>query len=92
MIEMITLAEIQQPLLLFLEGADSTVYHEHFPILEALLNLIGYHKVWQQVVRQHQLSHNHRSRWLAVWARLDLGLQPHEMVFFASFTTLGSME
>ena len=81
MIEMIMLAEIQQPLLLFLEGADSTVYHEHFPILEALLNLIGYHKVWQQVVHQHQLSHNHRSRWLAVWARLDLGLQPHEMVF-----------
>lgn len=81
MIETVMLIEIQQPLLLFLEGADTTVSHEHFPILEALMNLIGFHKVWQQVVPSRHLSHNQRSRWLAVWARCDLGIAPHETVF-----------
>ena len=81
MIETIMLIEVQQPLLLFLEGADSTVSHEHFPILEALLDLVGFHRVWQQVVHMHHLTHNQRSRWLGVWARHDLGLKPHETAF-----------
>ena len=81
MAETVMLAEVHQPLLLFLECADTTVSHEHFPLVENMLHLIGYRKVWHQVVAMHHLSNNSRSRWLAVWARVDLALRPHEANF-----------
>lgn len=81
MAETAMLVEVQQPLLIFLEGADTTISHDHFPLVECMLNLVGYRKVWDQVVGQHLLSHNQRTRWLAVWARTDLALSSHESKF-----------
>ena len=81
MAETAKIVEIQQPLLIFLEGADTTISHDHFPLVECMLSIIGYRKVWDQVVSQHTLSNNHRTRWLAVWARADLDIAPHGTKF-----------
>ncbi|CAK9094328.1 Uncharacterized protein SCF082_LOCUS44343 [Durusdinium trenchii] len=81
MAETAKIVEIQQPLLIFLEGADTTISHDHFPLVECMLSIIGYRKVWDQVVSQHTLSNNQRTRWLAVWARADLDIAPHGTKF-----------
>lgn len=66
MVELVMLVEVQQPLLLFLECANDTLVHDHFPIVEAMLSILGFRRTWQQVVPLHHLTNNYRTRWLAV--------------------------
>ena len=73
--EAVQLVELQQPLLLFLECADEIIAHAHFKLLQAALKILGYALVWQQVVPLHQLTHNSRTRWLAIWKRADVPCQ-----------------
>ena len=75
--ETILLIELQQPMLVFFECADETVSHQHFPLLQNALKLIGYVQIWQQIVPLHQLTHNARTRWLAVWKRFDMSCLPY---------------
>ena len=39
------------------------------------MQLAGYCKLWSQDVAIHQLTSNHRTRWLAVWSRRDIPCQ-----------------
>ena len=68
--------EVQQPLLIFLECADEVMTHDHFELFKAALRIIGYDQVWQQVVPLNNLTHNSRTRWLAVWRRKDSACDP----------------
>lgn len=47
----------------------------HWRAISAALQLAGYQKVWSQDVAIHQLTANHRSRWLSVWRRQDVACQ-----------------
>lgn len=73
--ETVQLVELQQPLLLFMECADEIIVHPHFKLLQAALKILGYALLWQQVVPLHQLTHNSRTRWLAIWKRSDVSCQ-----------------
>ena len=68
--------EVQQPLLIFFECADKVMSHDHFQLFKAALRIIGFEQVWQQVVPLNNLTHNSRSRWLAVWRRKDFACDP----------------
>ena len=61
-----------RPLIVFLEGADSTPSHKHFCVLRAGLISAGYKQVWSTVSHYHEISSMNRSRWLAVWVRSDI--------------------
>ena len=76
--ESVLLIELQQPLLVFFECADEMATHPHFVLLQTVLKLIGYIPIWQQIVPLHQLTHNARTRWLAVWKRFDVQGAPFE--------------
>ena len=70
--EAIEMIEVSQPIAVFGECADTTPEHEHFGLVEASLKVIGYKRVWQQVVQAHTLTHNMRTRWLFTWIRNDV--------------------
>ena len=69
--ESLQLLEVYQPILLFLECADDTPQHKHFSIIKTILQLLGFEQVWDQIVPLHMLTHNVRTRWLAIWRRHD---------------------
>ena len=61
-----------RPVLALFECSDGIEAHQHWRALSAAMQLSGYKKLWSQDVAIHQLTGNHRNRWLAVWARQDL--------------------
>ena len=61
-----------RPVLAIFECSDGIEAHQHWRALSAALQLSGYKKIWSQDVAIHQLTGNHRNRWLAVWARQDV--------------------
>lgn len=68
-----------RPDLALFECSDGIEAHPHWRVLTAALQLAGYQKLWSQDVAIHQLTGNHRTRWLAVWARHDVqGQKIHE--------------
>ena len=52
-----------------MECADKIESHPHLIHVEKLMNLVGFVLIWKQVVPLHALTHNNRTRWLAVWVR-----------------------
>ena len=64
-----------RPVLALFECSDGIEAHPHWRALSAGLQLAGYVKIWSQDVAIHQLTGNHRTRWLAVWARTDVKCQ-----------------
>ena len=64
-----------RPVLALFECSDGIEVHPHWRALSAGLQLAGYVKIWSQDVAIHQLTGNHRTRWLAVWARRDVKCQ-----------------
>ena len=64
-----------RPILALFECSDGIEAHPHWRALSAGLQLAGYVKLWSQDVAIHQLTGNHRTRWLAVWARRDVKCQ-----------------
>ena len=70
-----------RPVLALFECSDGIEAHPHWRALSAGLQLAGYVKLWSQDVAIHQLTGNHRTRWLAVWARRDVKRQKsHERI------------
>ena len=87
MVEAIEGIKRVRPLAACFECADKIVVHPHYPLLKKLLLLCGYRLAWTSVTTLHNLSGMFRTRWLAVWVRLDL---PHS--FVQSITTFGSVK
>ena len=79
--EAVELIEVSQPIAVFGECADTTPEHEHFSLVEASLKVIGYKRVWQQIVQAHTLTHNMRTRWLFTWIRGDVSGSPVDATF-----------
>ena len=79
--EAIEIVEIVQPLAFFGECADLTPSHPHFHLLEASIKVLGYKRVWQQIVHMHTLSNNMRSRWLFAWVRADVPAELMDLDF-----------
>lgn len=61
-----------RPVLALFECSDGIEAHPHWRVLSAAMQLAGYKKIWSQDVAIHQLTSNHRTRWLAIWARNDI--------------------
>ena len=61
-----------RPILALFECSDGLEAHPHWRVLSAALQLAGYQRLWSQDVAMHQLTGNHRTRWLAVWSRQDV--------------------
>ena len=61
-----------RPVLALFECSDGLEAHHHWRVISAAMQLAGYRKVWSQDVAIHQLTCNHRTRWLAIWARMDV--------------------
>lgn len=80
-IEAIILICIAQPIYVPAECVKDIVAHGHFHVVEELMRLLGYKKVWSQVATLHQLAHCVRDRWLAVWVRNDVPAQPLDVEF-----------
>ena len=68
-VESITMCVRMQVVALCLECADEFKTHPHAALVEKLLILAGYRRVWDQVCQLHQLADCFRNRWLAVWVR-----------------------
>ena len=80
-VEAIILICIAQPVLVPAECVKDIASHDHFHVIEELMRLIGYKKVWSQVATLHQLAHCTRDRWLAVWVRNDIAAHPLDASF-----------
>ena len=61
-----------RPLLALFECSDGIEARAHWRAISAALQLAGYQKIWSQDVAIHQITGNHRTRWLAVWGRKDI--------------------
>ncbi len=61
-----------RPLAACFECSDMTPNHPHFPILSNAMRVAGYKCVWSEVIHLEKISSMSRSRWLAVWIRLDV--------------------
>ena len=61
-----------RPVLALFECSDGIEAHPHWRVLSAAMQLAGYQRLWSQDVAMHQLTGNHRTRWLAVWSRHDV--------------------
>ena len=72
-LDAILLAFDMQVNVLVLECADEFLKHDHAKIVEKILRDLGYCRTWEQIVTLHPLTHNNRSRWLAVWVRASEG-------------------
>lgn len=59
-------------------SSDGLEAHPHWRALSAALQLAGYRKIWSQDLAIHQLTGNHRTRWLSAWCRKDVGFQPSQ--------------
>ena len=64
-----------------MECADEFRSHPHAVLVEKILTLFGYKRVWEQVVSFHLLSDSSRNRWLAVWVRSDVCAFPVDANF-----------
>ena len=62
-----------RPILALFECSDGLEAHPHWRALSAAMQLAGYTKIWSQDVAMHQITSNHRTRWLSVWCRKDVG-------------------
>ena len=60
-----------RPVVVPTECADKTPQHDHYKILKLAFRLAGYKCVWSTISTFEDLSSNVRTRWLAVWVRLD---------------------
>lgn len=65
-----------RPILALFECSDGLEAHPHWRALSAALQLAGYRKIWSQDLAVHQLTSNHRTRWLSAWGRKDIDLHP----------------
>ena len=73
------------PIAALFECSDDIEAHSHWRALSAGLQLAGYRCFWSQDVALHQLTGNHRTRWLAVWLRLDIyGEKSRERILCAA--------
>ena len=61
-----------RPILALFECSDGLEAHPHWRVLSAAMQLAGYKRLWSQDVAMHQVTGNHRTRWLAVWCRQDV--------------------
>ena len=77
-IDSLITATCAQPVLLLFECADEIMVHKHFPILENLLRLLGFRKIWDQTLNLATMASCQRNRWIAVWARSDLSSRPFD--------------
>ena len=69
MVNCVRAAVVTQPHIVTMECADKIESHPHLIHVEKLMNLVGFVLIWKQVVPLHALTHNNRTRWLAVWVR-----------------------
>ena len=67
-----------RPILALFECSDGLEAHPHWRALSAALQLAGYRKIWSQDLAIHQLTGNHRTRWLSAWCRKDVKYQPSQ--------------
>ena len=67
---------------MLMECADEFKSHPHACLVEKLLHLLGFRRVWEQISSFHLLSDCLRNRWLSVWVRSDLSASP----VFATFS------
>ena len=81
-VEAILLCVKLQVVVICLECADEFKTHQHACLIERLLFLAGYRRIWEQVCQMHQLADCFRNRWLALWVRVDVPFEP----VFAEFT------
>ena len=70
-VEALVIVFVLRPNLQLFECADEILQHQHFGLISHLLKLGGYKRVWQQNLKFHRMSDNHRDRWLSVWIRAD---------------------
>lgn len=71
-VESIYTIKLVRPLFVCMEGSDSTPSHRHYAILRAGLILAGYKQLWSNVSHYQGISKMNRSRWLAIWVRIDI--------------------
>ena len=86
MAESIESIKCVRPLLALFECADRIVKHPNYPLIKKLMCFCGYKLVWTSVMTLHNLTGMNRTRWLAVWMRIDL---PSAVV--QSITSLGNV-
>ena len=61
-----------RPIAAFFECADKIVAHPHYKILRASLFAAGYKMLWTGVIPYDSLAPMFRTRWLAIWTRVDV--------------------
>ena len=64
-----------RPILAIFECSDGLESHPHWRVISAAMQLAGFLRIWSQDVALHQITGNHRTRWLAVWCRRDVDAQ-----------------
>lgn len=67
-----------RPVLALFECSDGLEAHPRWRAISAALQLAGYRKIWSQDLAIHQLTGNHRTRWLSAWCRKDVACQPSQ--------------
>ncbi len=67
--------KIIRPIFAAYECSDAVAQHEHFKIITMFMRVAGYELIWSNISKYDSLAPMRRSRWLAVWIRLDVQAQ-----------------
>ena len=89
-IEAIEAAFCSQACILTFECADDFQPHPQAKLVLGVLSLLGFRRIWDQVVTLHNMADMYRNRWLSAWSRCDVSACPVDACFTPRVSTKAS--
>ena len=80
-IEAVKMSFFMQACILTLECSDEFPRHPQAKLVFGVLSLLGFRRIWDQVVTYHQLADCFRTRWISAWSRSDVPFIPFDTTF-----------